>query len=213
MANDLFDLEDQSDDDFGEFAPKPEVGDLKVLNEMIERVAEIQRGIKKLETRTAEGKALFKSLVETEIPQKMQACGFKEGDCISYAGIKVQLKADTYCNVPSISAINEEKDEKKRDELVARRAAGLAILEEKAPTLIKRKYEIVVDRERPDQAECVKNLLESMEDAPEWTEGLSVHPATLGKWVKEVKATGQTFTEEEEWAFGIFPKKVAKITK
>lgn len=211
--NDLFDLEDQSDDDYGDFTPKPEVGDLKILNEMIERVAAVQQGVKKLETRTAEGKALLKSLTEVEIPQKMQACGFKEGDCISYAGIKIELKIDTYCNVPSISAINDEKDENKRAELIARRDAGLEILEEMAPTLIKRKYEIVVDRERPDQAELVKDLLENMEDAPEWTEGLSVHPATLSKWVKERKSTGKTFSERAEWAFGIFPRKIAKITK
>lgn len=213
MANDLFDLEEQSDDDFSSFEQAPEVGDLKILNDMVKRAAEIQAGIKKLETRTEEGKALFKSLMEVELPQMMTACGFQTGDTVSYGGVKVELKADTYCNVPSISAINDERDEKKRDELIARREAGLSILEEKAPTLIKRKFDITLDRNRPDQAKCVKDLLTDMDDPPEWNEGLSVHPATLGKWVKEVKATGHAFTEEEEWAFGIFPKKIAKITK
>lgn len=213
MANDLFDLEDQSDEDFSQFAPKAEVGDLKVLNEMIERVAKVQRGVKKLESRTEEGKALLKSLIEVELPQKLQACGFNVGDGYSHAGIKVELKSDVYCNVPSISAINGERDEKKREELIARREAGLAYLEQEAPTLIKRKYDITIDRTRPEQAQSVRQLLTEMEDPPEWNEGLSVHPATLGKWVKEVKATGKAFPERVEWAFGIFPRKIAKITK
>lgn len=213
MVNDLFDLEEQSDDDFSSFEQAPEVGDLKILNDMVKRAAEIQAGIKKLETRTEEGKALFKNLMEVELPQKMTACGLQVGDAISYGGIKVELKADTYCNVPSISAINDERDEKKREELIARREAGLAYLEQEAPTLIKRKYDITIDREKPDQAYSVRQLLTEMKDPPEWNEGLSVHPATLGKWVKEVKATGKAFPEHIEWAFGIFPRKIAKITK
>src|SRR5690606_39861378 len=109
--------------------------------------------------------------------------------------------------------IENEKDEDRRNELTARRTKGLEILEEKAPTLVKRKYEIVIDRERLDQVESVRNMLEEMTDPPEWNEGKSVHSATLGKWIKEVKASGHAFTPEEEWAFGIFPKDVAKITK
>lgn len=212
MTNDFLDDESESND-WSEFAVQPEVGDLKILNDLVKRAAEIQAGIKKLETRTEHGKSLFKDLMENQIPQKMANCGFQVGDTVSYGGVKVELKSDTYANVPSISAINDEKDEKRREELIARRETGLEILEEKAPTLIKRKFEINIDREKVDQAQSVKNLLKKMPDPPEWTEGLSVHPATLSKWVKEVKETGHAFTEEENWAFGIFPRKVAKITK
>lgn len=214
MSNDLFDLDDeQAEDDFSSFETAPEVGDLKILNDMIKRAAEVQAGIKKLETRTEEGKALFKSIMEVELPQKMAACGFQVGDSVAYGGIKVELKSDTYANVPSISAINDERDENKREVLIARREAGLSILEEKAPTLIKRKFDISIDKDRLDQVECVKNLLTEMEDPPDWCEGKTVHPATLGKWIKEVEASGKAFTEEEDWAFGRFKRKIAKIIK
>lgn len=211
MTNDF--LDDTTEEDWSAFKQGPETGDLRVLNDLIEKAAKVKAGIKTLEDRTSNGKALLRNYVENEIPEMMSRCGFNVGDTVSYGGVKVELKSDTYCNVPSISAINDEKDDSRREELKARRETGLAILEEKAPTLIKRKYEITVDRDRPDQAECVKNLLTEMDDPPEWNEGLSVHPQTLAKWVKEVKSTGQAFTEEENWAFGIFPRKIAKITK
>lgn len=212
--NDSF-LEDDSptEENWDEFKPEPELGLAKVLNEKVKQAAEIKAGIAKLESRTEQGKSLLKDLLEVQIPQLMERSGMQVGDAISYSGIKVELKSDTYANVPSISAINDEKDEKKRQELIDRRAAGLAILEEMAPTLIKRKFDITIDREQPEQAQLVKNLLEEMENPPEWTEGLNVHPATLSKWVREKKSTAYAFTPHQEWAFGLFPKKVAKITK
>jgi len=213
MGNDFLEDDSTTEENWDEFKVEPEVGDLKILNDLVKRAAEIKAGITKLETRTEQGKSLFKDLMEVQIPQKMERCGFAVGDTVSYGGIKVELKSDTYANVPSISAINDEKDEKKRQELIDRRAAGLAILEEMAPTLIKRKFDIAIDREQPEQAQLVKNLLEEMEDPPEWTEGLNVHPATLSKWVREKKSTAYAFTPHQEWAFGLFPKKVAKITK
>jgi hypothetical protein len=213
MGNDFLDETDSTEEDWGSFHEPTAVGDLKIINDMIKRAAELKAGLKKMEDRTAHGKSLLKDLLETQLPEKLLSCGYNVGDKISHAGIKIELKSDTYCNVPSISAINDEKDDAKREELCLRRESGLAILEEKAPTLIKRKFDITIDRSRLDQVECVKNLLTEMDDPPEWTEGKSVHPQTLAKWVKEVKATGHAFSPEEEWAFGIFPRKVAKITK
>lgn len=211
MSNDF--LDDDSPEDWSEFKVEPEQGDLKVLNDLIKKAGEVQVEAKSFETGANQKKAELKNILEVEIPQKMQSCGYQVGDFISFGGTKIELRSDTYANVPSLSAISDEKDDNRRQELLARREAGLAILEDKAPTLIKRKYEISIDRENVSQAQSVKTLLKTMEDPPEWTEGLSVHPATLSKWVKEVKSTGTAFTSEEEWAFGIFPRKVAKITK
>jgi hypothetical protein len=213
MANDFLDDTDSAEEDWGSFKEETAVGDLKILNALVARAAEIKAGIKKMEDRTNHGKSLYKDLMETQIPEKMISCGYQVGDSFNHAGVKVELKSDTYCNVPSISAINDEKDDAKRDELIARREAGLSVLEEKAPTLIKRKFEITVDKGDVDQAYEVRHLIETMPNPPEFTEGLSVHPQTLAKWVKEIKATGHAFSPEEEWAFGIFPRKVAKITK
>jgi hypothetical protein len=213
MANDFLDDTDSTEEDWGSFKEETAVGDLRILNALVARAAEIKAGIKKMEDRTNHGKSLYKDLMETQIPEKMISCGYQVGDSFNHAGVKVELKSDVYCNIPSISAINDEKDDAKREELIERRRVGLAFLEEEAPTLIKRKYEINIDRNNLYQAQCVKDLLSEMEDPPEWSEGLSVHPQTLSKWVKEITSTGRAFKPEIDWALGRFPRKVAKITK
>ncbi len=202
---------EENEENWDDFKPEETSKDIRQLSELVQTAFKIQQVIKESTEEQVRLKGQLKDLIEEAIPAKMQACGVQEFK--TFSGLHIEIKSDVYANVPSISAISDERDEKKREELIARREAGLSILEEKAPTLIKRKIEIVIDKDRLDQVESVKTMLDDMEDPPDWTEGKSVHPQTLSKWIKEVKATGQAFSQEEEWAFGIFPRKVAKITK
>jgi hypothetical protein len=197
--------------DFAEFKPQPEVGDLKRLNEAIKHADEVQTGIKKLTDHAKRGEKKLKGLIEEEIPQMMLACGYKPGDSITYGGITVKLEKKSYGNVPSASAINDEKDPDRRSELVARRNKGLEILDSIAPSLIKRKYEISLDREEVDQARSLKETLE--ESGVEFVEGLSVHPSTLSKWIEEKLKDGYVFSEEEDYAFGRFSSNKVKISR
>lgn len=200
---------DDSVEDFSDFKQTPEVGDLKRLNEAIEYAAKVQEGIKTLTTRAKNGSTLLNNLIEKEIPEMMQACGYKPGDSITYGGITVTLEKKAYGNVPSMSAINDEKDPNHRQQLVDRRNKGMVILDKIAPSLIKRRYEISVDREEVDTAKSLKKMLE--ETGVEFIEGLSVHPATLSKWIEEKQESGYAFSEEEDYAFGRLSKRRVKI--
>lgn len=204
---------EDENEDWSEFKPQPETGDLKVLNDHIKQADEIQLGLKKLNDRCEVGKAKLKDLLEKQIPELMARCGFSEGDSVSYGGVTVTVKQDTYSNVPSLSSIEAEKDDARRAELMDRRVKGLAILEEKAPSIVKRKFEIEFEKEDVEKAKEFAEMLDSMENPPQYMNSLSVHPQTLTRWVNEKKKEGYNFTPEEEYAFGLFPRRVAKIKR
>lgn len=200
-------------EDWSEFKPEPEVGDLKILNDHIKRATEIQDGLKKLDQRASTGKKLLKNLLEQDIPDLMARCGFGRDDSVSVGGVKVEVKHDYYCNVPSISSIEDEKDDDRRAELLDRRLKGLAILEEEAPALIKRKFEFEFEKDEVEEAKAFEEWIDSLEDIPTPIKGLTVHPATLSKWVNEKIDNAYVFSDEAKYAFGIYPRRVAKIKK
>jgi hypothetical protein len=207
-----FNHENESED-WSEFKPSPETGDLKVLNELIQRAADIEAGLKKLDSRTRTGKALLDDLLTNQIPAMFARCGLGKEGSITFNGITVTVKHSSFANVPSPSSIDSEKDDERRKELLDRRLKAMAILEEKAPTLIKRKYEIQFEKDQAEEALAFEQQLAEIPDAPPVVKGLSVHPATLSKWVAEKKSEGYNFNSEEEYAFGIYPKQVAKISR
>lgn len=205
--------EDQETPDFSEFAPSPTTGDMKVLSELVQRAAEIKEGLKKLEDRSKIGEDLLKDLLEVQIPELLQNSGMKPGDKVSFGGITVELKSDVYCNIPAMSSIDKERDPDRRRELSDRRNKGLAYIEREAPSLIKRKYEIELDRDSQDAALLLESKIAEMENPPEFTQGRTVHPQTLAKWIKEKQDQGHEFSEEIKEVLGYFPRRVAKITK
>jgi hypothetical protein len=204
---------DEDVQDWGDFSPQPSHGDLKTLHDLIQRAGEVQAGITKLETRTDAGKKLLKNILETEIPELMAKSGFKPGDQLTYGGITVKLEKSVYANVPAKSSIEKERDDEQRAELIARRNKAFEILEEKAPSLIKRKYEISFERDAEAEAKEFEAKLKTMENAPDFSTELSVHPQTLAKWLKEYTSDGTALTEEQAWAFGKHTREVAKISK
>ena len=199
--------------DWSEFKPEPEKGDVKILNDHIKRATEIQEGLKKLDQRASTGKQLLKTLLEKEIPDLMARCGFDKGDSVNIGGVKVEVKHDYYCNVPSISSIEDEKDDERRAELLDRRLKGLAILEAEAPALIKRKFEFEFEKDEVEEARAFEQWIDSLENVPTPVKGLTVHPATLSKWVNEKAEGGHSWSDEAKYAFGIYPRRIAKIKK
>ncbi len=197
--------------DFSAYAPVAEVGDIKILTDMVKRAGEIQAGLKKLDDRSKIGKNQLKSLLEEEIPAKMASCGFGKDDSITAGGFTVTIKDDVYCNVPSVSSINDERDADKRAILVDRRDKGLYLIEQEAPALIKRKYEVEFGKDEREEALEFEETIADLVDESRVTKGMSVHAQTLGKWFKEKLADGWCPTEEWKYAVGYFPKKVAKI--
>ncbi len=197
--------------DFSVYAPAPDVGDLKILNDMVKRAGEIQAGLKKLDDRSKVGKNLLKNLLEEELPAFMQRCGLGKDDSITAGGFTVTIKDDVFCNVPSVSAINDERDADKRAILVDRREKGLYLIEQEAPALIKRKYEVEFGKDEREEALEFEETIAELVDESRITKGMSVHAQTLGKWFKEKLADGWAPSDEWKYAVEYFPKKVAKI--
>jgi hypothetical protein len=204
---------DDTIEDWGDHAVQPSTGDLKVINDLILRAAEIQAGLAKLEKRTGDGKKLLKNILEVELPEVLAKNGFKPGDQFTYGGITVRLEKDVHANVPAKSSIEKERDDERRSELIARRDAALEILEEIAPALIKRKYEVSFERDAEEEAKAFEQKLKAMENAPDFTTERTVHPATLSKFIKELTSDGTALTDRQEWAFGRHTREVAKISK
>lgn len=197
--------------DYGEFAPTPETGDMRTLSDMVKRAGEVAAGIKKLEQRIKDGKNLLKDLTHKQIPEFLtDNCGGVER--IDIAGYTVELKPLTYGGIPSESAIEKEKDDDVKAEMIARRAAAIEILEEKAPALLKRFYGVEFDRDEEDKAEEFEAALKDIPGAPKFEKSVTVHPKTLAKWYNEIKADGGNLTLEERQILGISTMMVAKIS-
>lgn len=195
--------------------PTPQTGDLLRLSNLVQEAGTLDDEIKALEKRVKDKKELRRQLLEVVIPELMQECGGDEGGFtkLQLGAFTVELKKQTFAGIPSPSSIAKERDEDVRDEMIARRQAALALLEEKAPALLKRSYEIEFDRDSEEEADAFEAQLEELENAPQFVKGLSVHPATLAKWVNECDLEGKNITADERKILGVMSRNVAKITR
>lgn len=195
--------------------PTPQTGDLLRLSNLVTEAGNLDDDIKDLERRVKNKKELRRQLLEVVIPELMQECG-GEGTALTnvqFGAFKVELKKQTFAGIPSPSSIAKEKDEDVRDEMIMRRVAALALLEEKAPALLKRSYEIEFDRDSENEAEEFETQLKRLENPPEFVRGLTVHPATLAKWVNECDLEGKNITADERKILGVMSRNVAKISR
>src|SRR5690348_11600722 len=92
--------------EFAEFAPAPQTGDVKHLSDLVQQAYKIQEGLDKLEARSEHGKALLKELIEVQIPQAMQDMGVEN---IQAAGLKVTIVPGDFASIPSQSSIDKER--------------------------------------------------------------------------------------------------------
>jgi hypothetical protein len=194
-----------------EFDVNPEHGQLKTIADMVVKATALDIEIRQCEEELKLHKSVLKTLLEIEIPEAMQSCGVEE--FTATGGLKVQLKTDDYASVPSISSIENERDPERRQELSDRRDRAIAILEVKAPSLLKRTYNVMFDRDEQDSAQQFEQELSSWDNPPEYQKGVTVHPRTLAKWVTEIKSEGQHLTDDELKALGVYTRVVAKFSR
>ncbi len=201
--------------DSHDHTPTPETGDLLRLSNLVKEAGSLDDDIKTLERRVKDKKELRRQLLEVVIPELMQECGGDEGGFtkLQLAGFTVELKKQTFAGIPSPSSIAKEKDEDIRDEMIVRRAKALELLEDIAPALLKRSYEIEFDRDSEEQAEEFEAQLGQLENAPQFVKGLSVHPATLAKFINECDLEGRNITAEQRKILGVMSRNVAKISR
>lgn len=198
-----------------EHTPTPQTGDLLRLSNLVQEAGALDDDIKDLERKVKNKKELRRQLLEVVIPDLMQEMGGEGADLskLQLGAFTVELKKQTFAGIPSPSSIAKERDEDVRDEMIMRRSAALALLEEKAPALLKRSYEIEFDRDSEDEAEEFETQLKRLENPPEFIRGLTIHPATLAKWINECDLEGKNITAEERKILGVMSRNVAKISR
>jgi hypothetical protein len=194
-----------------EFAPTPDTGEMARLTALVQEAGSADEEIKTLEKRIKEKKELRRQLLDVVIPELMTELGGLTA--IEVAGYKIEVKPQVFAGIPALSTIEKEKDEDVKYEMLARREKALDLLEELAPTLIKRRYEVEFDRDEQEAAERFEQELAGMENPPEFLAGRSVHPSTLVKWIKEKQESGDDLSAEHRKVFGADSRNVAKITR
>lgn len=195
--------------------PTPQTGDMLRLSNLVQEAGALDDDIKDLEKKVKNKKELRRQLTEVVIPEFMQEMG-GEGTALTnvqFGSFKVELKKQTFAGIPSPSSIAKERDEDVRDEMIARRQAALALLEDIAPALLKRSYEIEFDRDSEAEADAFEAQINELDSPPDFVRGLSVHPATLAKWVNECDLEGKNITADERKILGVMSRNVAKITR
>lgn len=197
--------------DQDEFAPEPETGDLADIAVLVKRCADVDAELRQIKEQEEALKNERKDILETRIPEIMaKTGGFTK---LQVAGFTIEIVAQASAGIPAESTILKEKDEEKQAEMIERRDRAFAVLEKRAPHLLKRSYEIDFDRDSADASEAFEKHLEKMENAPAVIKGMSVHPKTLAKWYKDLRSEGGTLTEQEKKDLGIWSKDVAKISR
>lgn len=195
-----------------EFSPEPEEATLRELDQLVKRAGELKFEISDTELSQKARKNELQNICEKRIPEIMQNMGggFTSG---TFSGFKVELKPVTYAGIPSESAIDKEKDENVKADMQERREKALLLLDEKAPHLLKRSFDIEFDRDSTEEAEAFEKKLQAMPDAPRYNKTMNVHPRTLAKWVDDVTANDKALTAEQKQILGASSKIIAKITK
>lgn len=202
-------MKDSNFSDYSEFIPSPLQGDFLKLSEMIQTAYKLQEALKLTQFECSRLQDEYRNLIEREIPQAMETSGVEE--FVATGGIRVKIQLDDFANIPSLSGIDKERDPDVRDRLLDRRNAALTLVAQKAPTLIKRSYEIDFDRDDAERALDLEAKLR--QGGVPFIKGETVHPKTLAKWVKDCKLEGIHLSQEELETLGVFTKKVAKISK
>lgn len=123
-------------------------------------------------------------------------------------GAKISLSEVMEASLPSMSKIADEKDADKRDELIARRNAGLAWLKGNGgATIIKNILEIEIPKEKSNSVAQIAALCDEL--GLHYEQGESVHTSTLKSFLKEKlkQATAKVPLD----VFAIFQGKKAKL--
>lgn len=96
-----------------------------------------------------------------------------------------------------------------------RMAAGCARIEQKGfGTLIKRKIALAFNTKQGKEADkVVRAITRALGEQPsvELSDERTVHPQTLGKWVRDQLESGEQFSTEDMKLFGVFRKRRAVI--
>lgn len=169
----------------------PQIGDnlMKSMVFLVDQAEEAEREVERLNALLDEAKTNHRRILETEIPQLMDGM---EGTFDLPDGRKVTVKEDIRCSIagekkyPAIKWLNENGH----------------------GAIIKRKFTIEFSKDQEDEAEAFAKELADRDEPLNVKREFSVHPQTLGAFVREQLGEGVALPAE---TFGIFRQRVAKI--
>lgn len=196
-------------DAFDEFTEKPTNAAMVKLQELVDQRQHVATKLDEFKALVKRGEARLKDLDEREIPEQMDLCGQME--CRLVSGLRVKIEEDLYASIPAQGTIESCKDEDEQQRLQERRDRAYEWLEENAPDVIKRSFEIKFGRSEHDlelAAEFERELQERETPLPV-LRSETVAPQTLNKLIRDRRAENLALPWE---LLGIHEKRVAKIT-
>ena len=201
---------DPSEFDYGdEHTPRPAHAAIAELQEMIDEAGKLSDEVGELTALLSERQNYLSDLTDKQIPNKMKLCGLKS--LTTEQGYSVEIETDLYAGIPSITAINKERDPVKREYMISRRFDAFEWLERNGhDKIITREVVVQFDKGQKDVADALVEELKNSDRPMHVTEGIDVHHSTLRALLKRLRKESADFPAE---TFGVFDKAVAKVSK
>lgn len=181
---------------------------LTVLIKDRQHVVEV---LAKYEDLVERGKKRLKQIDEDQLPEALDKCN--QDECvIKDLGIRVQIKEDTYANIPAQSTIESMRDPAEKSALQERLDQALTWLDANAPDVVKRKFDIQFGRTPEDVKLAAKfeRDLAQRKHPLKVLRSATVHPQTLNKLVRDLLEEGHQVPRD---ILGVYTKRVAKVTQ
>lgn len=167
--------------------PATEGGSLAQLSLLAEQQAQAQSKVAQLEAQLAEARDELKDLAERQVPELMDSVGISEFKTSS--GLKIKIDETIRASISKVNAAR----------------AFTWLKDHGHAALIKSKVSVAFGKGQEGDAEALaKQLSESFEVEMNTT----VHPQTLGAWVRERLGEGEEVPLE---LFGVHRQRVSKI--
>jgi len=194
---------------FDEFTEKPTNEAMAKLQALVDERQTVVEALAKYKDIVKRGENRLKDLDEKIIPEQMDLCGQME--CRLTSGLRVKIEEDLYANIPAQGTIQSCKDDDEQRQLQERRDRAMQWVEENAPDVIKRSFEIQFGRSDEDQALANKfeRDLKRRKNPLPVMRSETVAPMTLNKLVRDRRKENLPLPWE---LLGIYEKRVAKIS-
>lgn len=189
-------------EDDGDVGPSDQ--QLKSVSKLAERQVELDRQVRELEEQLAERKKELNQVKQADLPEAMAEAGLSS--FTTNSGRKIEIKEKVEAGIPSRTAIEKAKGERKR-ELAERKRAALDWLRANGrDSIIKNQLTVDVGKGQDNAVSRVEELLQEI--GMQYQRDEAVHPQTLQKLIRELREEGEDVPEE---TFGVRDVRYAEI--
>jgi hypothetical protein len=194
------------DHDYGSHSPKASDVSMAELESHVNQARDTELKMAELKKQLADATREYDRIVQEVIPSKMAACGLKT--ITTRSGLKVSIDSKIFAGLPSVTAINKERDHARRRQLIERRDQALQWLEEHGhENLIRHTFKVEFGVDQAIDADAFRQQLAKFR--VHGSEGIDVNAQTLSRVVRELHEMGDNYPGE---ILGVYVKTIAKIT-